>query len=134
MMLDGEMSSSFWLGLYVFHGMSGRQGTGSKAEWQTLSSLFGQNHVMTCVLPKCGGGKNAEVLKNQSPTSAVTLRMEKDQQGTPKGDLIWSRKKRSNHLRGVCAFGVETGLFVALPLGSLIQAPPFCGREKSGCQ
>lgn len=45
-----------------------------------LSCLLGQNQIMVYLLSKCGGGENTEVLKNQSYTSAITLRMEKDLQ------------------------------------------------------
>lgn len=129
MMLDGKMFS-FWLGLYVFHGMLWRQGTGSKAGWWMLSCLLGQNQLMVYLLSKCGGGENTEVLKNQSHTSAITLRMEKDLQEAPERALLWSlclffrKKGRSHHLWGVCAFGAgDQGLFVALPLDPLISAP-----------
>lgn len=54
--------------------------------------------------PKCGDGQNTEGLKNQSHTSAATLRMEKE---LLRSLLLFVRKKgRSHHLGEVmCVWG-----------------------------
>lgn len=95
-----------------------------------MSCLLGQNHGMACLLPKAGGDKGTEVLKNQSHVSAGTLRMEKDLQEVPQGALLWSlcfllrKSRRRQPLGRCCAFSVgDRGLFAASPLDPLIPAP-----------
>lgn len=65
-----------------------KAGHEGKAQWQTLLILLGQNCVMACLLPKCAGGKDSKVLKNQRHMFAVTLRMEKGLPGVPQGALL----------------------------------------------
>lgn len=95
-----------------------------------MSCLLGQNHGMACLLPKAGGDKGTEVLKNQSHVSAGTLRMEKDfkkflrEHCSGPSAPYSGRVEGDSHLGCVCTFRVgDRGLFAISPLDPLIPAP-----------
>lgn len=121
-MLDGKTLSSFWLRLLWFP-CHVEQGMESKANGKYHPVSRGRTKMG--LQPKCGDGQDTEGLKNQSHTSAATLRMEKE---LLRSLLLFVRKEGAITWERLCAFGVGTGSF------NKEQHAPYYGREGLACQ